>query len=221
MQSRDFEHSAQHFDKCFSIGFASGSEMDEIYSSRYSVYVNEFGFLPENESNVDIDEFDQDALHVVVRHRATGLLAGYFRYVISHGEQALPFAKYLPEAKALGTSKSAEVSRLFVSKAFRKRLNDTIYSPVIFRALYLSASYLHSLIFVGETFILAEQRLARAISNIDLEMVDTNVEVEMGHKKRRLYSFCRTGSKTSIDVEQFHRLFTKTLNVEVTFSQIA
>ena len=103
----------------------------DSYALRFQVYCTERGFLPEAAypECQEVDEYDASASHFAGFH-LNGDLAGTARLV--HGSlESLPLSrKCLVEPGALpadiGSAGVAEISRLAVSKTFRRRLMDGV-----------------------------------------------------------------------------------------------
>lgn len=112
------------------------TEMRENFKIRYQVYCLERGFLdpkyyPEGQES---DPYDAHALHVLASHR-TGHGAGTARLVL-HSSLGLPLAhhcqldppfRFLTDLSDARTRRYAEISRLAVSREFRRREGDTVY----------------------------------------------------------------------------------------------
>lgn len=110
--------------------------LQESYALRYEVYCNEQHFLaPEDYlSKLEIDAFDNRALHIGAINRE-GVLVGTVRLVLPSAK-GFPLFEHCPlfsEYKTLADSNNriqqaaAEISRLAVSKSYRRRANDGMY----------------------------------------------------------------------------------------------
>lgn len=108
----------------------------DSYALRYEVYCNEQHFLaPEDyPSGLEIDAFDDDAIHVGAINREGGLV-GTVRLVLPSArgfpfyEHCELFGEYKDLAKPDNPilQSTAEISRLAVSKSYRRRANDGLY----------------------------------------------------------------------------------------------
>jgi len=112
----------------------SEEQLHLVQHLRYRVYCQEFGYEnPEAFSNErEVDEFDEQSVHCLVMHRATGQAAGCVRVVpasnIDNGSM-LPMEKYCKDALHptyihklnQDRSTSCEISRLAVDGDFRRR----------------------------------------------------------------------------------------------------
>jgi N-acyl amino acid synthase of PEP-CTERM/exosortase system len=127
------------------IGANDDKLLAEVYRVRYQVYCVERELL-DGSAYLDFqesDEFDPYAVHVLARHR-NGEVAGTARLVL-HSERGFPcqayceffeeFA-YLRDSQSGGLATYSEVSRLAISKQFRRRASDSFYGgdPRIFGA---------------------------------------------------------------------------------------
>lgn len=110
--------------------------LQESYALRYEVYCNEQHFLaPEHyPSRLEIDPYDEHSIHVGAINREGGLV-GTLRLVLP-SSQGFPFHEHCqlfeeydgvasPASPIL--SSAAEISRLAVSKSYRRRANDGLY----------------------------------------------------------------------------------------------
>ncbi|SDX05876.1 PEP-CTERM/exosortase system-associated acyltransferase [Thiocapsa roseopersicina] len=112
------------------------SDLETVYSIRYQVYCVEREFLDEAHypTQLESDDYDAHALHVLATHRA-GHPAGTARLVMSSplGFPAMQHCVFSEEFGFLNDpshpslARYGEVSRLAVSKAFRRREGDTPY----------------------------------------------------------------------------------------------
>ncbi|MFB1485605.1 MULTISPECIES: PEP-CTERM/exosortase system-associated acyltransferase [unclassified Thiocapsa] len=112
------------------------SDLDTAYRIRYQVYCLERGFLDENDypDEAERDEFDAHSLHMLATHRA-GHPAGTARLVMpsplgfplmSHCVFTGDYA-FLNDPSHPALAGFAEISRLAVSKSFRRREGDSIF----------------------------------------------------------------------------------------------
>lgn len=118
------------------IGANDEELLAEVYRVRYQVYCVERELL-DGSVYLDFqerDEFDAQAVNVLARHRH-GEVAGTARLVLpsergfpcqAHCEFYDEFA-YLRDPRSPSLSTYSEVSRLAISKHFRRRASDTLY----------------------------------------------------------------------------------------------
>jgi N-acyl amino acid synthase of PEP-CTERM/exosortase system len=113
-----------------------GSGLEAAFRIRYQVYCVERRFLPEADypEQAETDEFDGDSVHAVATH-LSGEPAGTARLVLS-SRRGFPAARhcvfdepfgYLAETGHPALAHVAEVSRLAISKSFRRRRYDGLY----------------------------------------------------------------------------------------------
>jgi N-acyl amino acid synthase of PEP-CTERM/exosortase system len=104
----------------------------EIFKLRYKVYCEEWGFeRPEDHpGGIERDKFDQHSVHFVAIRRADQKLIGTTR-IILRSELGFPIEEHCQiDGEVLRCEKThwGEISRLAVSKDFRKRSgDDSIY----------------------------------------------------------------------------------------------
>lgn len=112
------------------------SDLHGSFRIRYQVYCVERGFLAEDNypQEIESDEYDAYSLHLLATHRS-GQPAGTARLVM-HSSLGFPLMRHCifsgdyahlndPSIQALEWY--AEISRLAISKAFRRRADDTPY----------------------------------------------------------------------------------------------
>lgn len=107
-----------------------GMGMDAIFNLRYQVYCLECGFLDPQDypDQLEVDADDKRSVHFVATN-AQGLPAGTSRLVLSDGRESFPYAEHCPPFPGFippPAHLSAEVSRLAVSKNYRRRAGDTL-----------------------------------------------------------------------------------------------
>jgi len=110
---------------------------DEVYRIRFQVYCQDMHFEPEEAfpDRREVDAFDAQSRHCLLRHRPSGHFAGCVRVVLNRpGDPAsqLPFERYCPHSldrkrldpNRLPRHKLAEASRLAVLPDFRRRVDE-------------------------------------------------------------------------------------------------
>jgi N-acyl amino acid synthase of PEP-CTERM/exosortase system len=117
----------------FKIRLADTKALRQVaFHIRYGVYSKEFGWEPENDLEMEIDEYDDYAFHCLLEHRRTGAFAGCVRLVIppvNHPHFQLPFEKNclysarseIMDSTTLKRGSFGEISRLAVLASFRRR----------------------------------------------------------------------------------------------------
>lgn len=103
----------------------------EIYGVRYQVYCLERGFLSAENypDELETDEDDPRSAHFAVRNLEQEMV-GTARLVLGSSEEPLPFELHCPASDTFSAPPrafTAEVSRLAVSKAYRRREGDSPY----------------------------------------------------------------------------------------------
>ncbi len=106
----------------------------EVYGVRYRVYCEEFNYeaIDKFPDKIEMDEYDEQSLHCLIVHKASGTAAGCVRLVpvCAHQEKGLlPLEKFcqhsldqaLIEQMHLVRDTQCEISRLAVDGAFRRR----------------------------------------------------------------------------------------------------
>lgn len=113
-------------------------DLEATYRIRYQVYCVERGFFHRDAYPLETeqDEFDGQAVHILASH-TNGLPAGTARLVI-HSRLGFPLARHCEfapghrfledcSAQAKTLAGYAEISRLAISKVYRRREGDTLY----------------------------------------------------------------------------------------------
>lgn len=113
------------FDSCFEVFLADTPESKEIhYRLRYQVYCDEMGFEDKERfpDRQETDEWDNDAVHFLVRHKYTGQWLGALR-LVRHKDYGFPFQERCNLHEKLsrtGYKHAIEISRLCVLKEARR-----------------------------------------------------------------------------------------------------
>lgn len=107
------------------------ADLEQAYRLRFQVYCVENGFedparYPEG---LEHDRFDKRALHTILVHRPSGLVAGTVRIILpARGPSGLDLPLEHLLGRPLGLPRStAEISRFAISKDFRRRQVDGLY----------------------------------------------------------------------------------------------
>jgi N-acyl amino acid synthase of PEP-CTERM/exosortase system len=105
--------------------------LNEIYKLRYKVYVEEWGFEKREDHPGDIekDEFDEHSVHFAVRRKGEDRLIGTIRMITS-SDKGFPIEKHCTidaDLSAFDKNRFGEISRLAISKDYRKRATDSVY----------------------------------------------------------------------------------------------
>lgn len=113
------------------------AQAEEVFRLRYQVYCRENGFIDPamTKSELERDIYDRHALHALLMHRPSGRPVGTVRVILprlDHPERSFPLQNvcdhpllYDPER----LQRTCEISRLCMTKAFRKRPDDSALLP--------------------------------------------------------------------------------------------
>ena len=123
------------FNQYFEMVSATSDELkNEVYKLRYQVYCIETGFLNSEHypDGLEFDEFDQQSIHYLIRHRKSGEYAAATRLILpdaNNPEKLFPVELYCKIDNAtmmrpINREHHGEVSRFCVSKAFKKRKKE-------------------------------------------------------------------------------------------------
>jgi N-acyl amino acid synthase of PEP-CTERM/exosortase system len=126
----------ERFDQYFEIVCANTPELLRIaHSIRYQVYCVERAFeSDEHRNGLEIDPFDERAIHSLIIHRASGEAAGTVRLIRPDQrmlKRSFSFQQLVEPAVLEGLScfpvrSMAEISRFSISKTFRGRARNTL-----------------------------------------------------------------------------------------------
>ena len=105
------------------------SVLEAIYRLRYQVYVNEWGFESpqEHPEGLEKDAYDQHSLHFYAYADSVENIVGTARLIMDFGS-TLPIEKHFDiheSPRDTPRNKIAEISRLAISKDFRRRTIDS------------------------------------------------------------------------------------------------
>jgi N-acyl amino acid synthase of PEP-CTERM/exosortase system len=131
------DRTVEYQDRYFRSSCVDGTpELEATYRIRHQVYCVERGFLSERTypNGLELDEYDSHALHLLAKHHA-GEPAGTLRLVM-HSELGFPLMRhcvfsgehaFLNDPSHPAMHHFAEISRVAVSKVFRRRAGDSPY----------------------------------------------------------------------------------------------
>ena len=185
---------------------------DEVYRIRHQVYCEELAFEPRRPDALERDEYDAHSLHLLIRSAQTGEFMGCTRVVLARPEDPhypLPFEKAcattldrsIVDPSKLPRNSIGEFGRLAVLARFRKRrgeeknaagLLQDFAAPTIPRfasilaGLYLGTIELARLNGIDILFVLTEERLARHLRILGVEIQTIGAPIE--HCGQRLPS---------------------------------
>jgi N-acyl amino acid synthase of PEP-CTERM/exosortase system len=124
-----------HFDRYFEMVSATSDELKyEVYKLRYQVYCIEHKFLNSEQypDHLECDDYEQQSVHYLIRHRKSGDYAGTTRLILPDAynpEKLFPLELYceidnVAVMQPINRKHLGEVSRFCVSKTFKKRRNE-------------------------------------------------------------------------------------------------
>jgi N-acyl amino acid synthase of PEP-CTERM/exosortase system len=197
----------------------TGELRDEAYRIRHQVYCEELHFEPERPDRRERDDYDAHALHCLIRSVRTGEFAGCTRLVRAWPGDPLyplPFERICAETidrsivdpQALPRESIAEVSRLAVIAAFRRRRGEHRQAapfsekslaegrrprfPHLLMGLYLATLELARLHGIETLFVLTEPRLAKHFARLGVHIEQIGAPVE--HRGKRVPSMMKVRS---------------------------
>jgi N-acyl amino acid synthase of PEP-CTERM/exosortase system len=105
--------------------------LNEVFKLRYKVYVEEWGFEKKEDhpGEIEKDEFDDHSVHFIVRRKGEEQIIGTIR-MITNSDKGFPIDKHCrieADLSAYDKYRFGEISRLAVSKDYRKRVTDAVY----------------------------------------------------------------------------------------------
>jgi len=124
-----------HFNQYFEMVPAISEELkNEVYKLRYQVYCIENVFESSSQfpDKMEFDDYDQQSVHYLIRHRRSGDYAATTRLILpdaNNTEKLFPLELYceidnVAVMQNINRKHLGEVSRFCVSKAFKKRKNE-------------------------------------------------------------------------------------------------
>lgn len=145
--------------------------LNEIYRLRYKVYVEEWGFEKKEDHphGMEKDVYDDHSIHFVVRKKGDIGIIGTIR-MITNSANGFPIEKHCTIEKDLSVfnrDRFGEISRLAVSKDFRRRATDTVYmdgiplSPDALDKMYSGQRKMSNDIVLGLYKCIYQESLAR------------------------------------------------------------
>ena len=185
---------ANIFCRFFELVWANGEEIEAAQRVRYEVYCREFGFEKEEDcpGGLETDTYDSQSIHCIVRHRASGQVAGCVRVVHTLSDDAvaeLPIERYCGHGlehprlhpARLPREQICEISRLAIPMAFRRRVgearspvgdvNTLLFEPEEYRtypllatALFFAADSVVALTGLKHVFAMMQPPLARRLA---------------------------------------------------------
>lgn len=189
------------------------TQRNELFSLRYDVYVEEFGFENINDfpDRLESDEYDNNSILFILRHKPTNKLAGCFRIITDHifNDKPLPFVSHIPDSvwikfrNKYGRHAISEISRIAVAKEFRQRhsspkgvvscadtnierLGGKRVLSLVAPVMYFTICHACKLFGIHASFAMMEKSLARRLCKVGIKFNRVGPEVEY-HGKRAAY----------------------------------
>jgi N-acyl amino acid synthase of PEP-CTERM/exosortase system len=197
------------FDKHFNILYADTAPLvEKALRLRYDVYCREFQYEREEDcpGGIERDEYDAEAVHLLVVHRASDVPAGCVRMITARPKEPtflLPMERHcghtLKETDRhpgrLPRERIAEISRLAVHTSFRRRAGEKDSEtgalkreaftdeeqrtfPLISLALFAGATALLALTERQHMLVMMEPRLARLLRSLGFPFVQIGERTE-------------------------------------------
>ena len=204
----------QSFKKHFEIVPAVTAELrDEAFRIRHQVYCEELNYEPLRPDGREVDQYDAQSLHCLIRSRDAGEFIGCTRLILcrrSDPDYPLPFERTcassldrsIIDPRALPRHRIAEVSRLAVIRRYRRRRGERASPapiteesfgnavgprfPYILVGLYLATTELAALNGIDTLFILSEPKLAHHFARLGVKITRLGDPVE--HRGKRIPS---------------------------------
>ncbi|MBL4940185.1 MAG: PEP-CTERM/exosortase system-associated acyltransferase [Colwellia sp.] len=198
---------AEHFTQFLQPQIAINDELEEeAFKIRHNVYCEELAFEDVKEGGLEKDEFDQQSIFSLIKHKPSNEYTSCVRVVrIQQEGQLLPIEKFCLDAitnedlhpRRFNRSEICEISRLAVKADFRRRKTDQFkgsatgviqessYSEVELRCfpfiaigLYMSAATMAINTGIRHGYVMMEPRLARSMSFIGIKFQPLGEPIE-------------------------------------------
>lgn len=220
MSTQENSHLGTSFRQYFKIVPALTEELRrEAYRVRHSVYCEDLQFEFSRSDRFEVDEYDANSLHLLIRSVTNDTFIGCTRIVrppSNSNDRRLPFEKTCAKAldlsiidpSRLPTDKIGEVSRLAVIAAFRRRKGEKNHPiniseedfgtgpimrfPYIPLGLYIGTVELARIHDIRVLFMLTEERLASHFNRLGAQLVSIGAPIE--HRGLRFPSMVEISS---------------------------
>ncbi len=205
--NHDAKNIAEHFTQFLAPEVATTPELrDEVFKIRHNVYCEELAFEQVKEEGMEKDEFDDQSIFSMIKHKPSDVYTSCVRVVQSRNEnELLPLEKYCLNSiqnKELHPSNFArheicEISRLAVKADFRRRASDKFkgsatgaiseatYSetelrcfPFIAIGLYMAAATMAINTGINHVYVMMEPRLARSMKFVGIKFIQLGEAIE-------------------------------------------
>lgn len=232
---------AKEFNQHFEFKVINNTEeMQEIKKLRYNVFIEEMQYDLKRDPfrKMESDRFDTNAIHCLIRHRRTGLTAGYLRLIIpeageSRGLKLLPIeSEYQAEFYSNELKPSyflldtiCEASRLAVSKIFRTPSiynqmdfteSEKRYFPMIIASLFACSYVLADLSKKTNMFAIMEPGLPRLLNISGFRFEKIGKEIKMFGKRNPYYINRKLAdSGASIEIVTLYKSIKKEISQQI------
>lgn len=204
----------------FSLKLATDEhDRQRVYRLRHEVYCQEIGYTPPDcdSSGMELDPYDESALHCLMVHRRSGIDAGCFRLILpnpdsEHSEPRLPLQAYAGTSLTHATlhpdrlplEEMCEISRFATARVFRNRpirhetLDDARLTyafsdeerrvfPLITISLFLATHALVDLVGRRHIFAMMASRLPRLLAMSGFRFIRVGDAIELHGKRNAFY----------------------------------
>jgi N-acyl amino acid synthase of PEP-CTERM/exosortase system len=196
--SHDASNIAEHFTQFLEPQVAVSKVLEEeAFKIRHNVYCEELAFEEIKEGGQEKDEFDEQSIFSLIKHKPTNTYTSCVRVVqIQKEGQLLPIEKFCLDSitdeklhpSRFNRKEICEISRLAVKSDFRRRKTDqfkgsatgaiqeTTYSEVELRCfpfiaigLYMAAATMAIDTGIKHVYVMMEPRLARSMKFVGIK----------------------------------------------------
>lgn len=205
--SHDAYNIAEHFTQFLQPQVATTQALrEEVFRIRHNVYCEELAFEDVKDSKQEKDEFDDQSIFSLIKHKPSSTYTSCVRIVQSEKlEQLLPIEKYCLDSitneelhpQRFNRKEICEISRLAVKSDFRRRKTDQFkgsgtgviqessYSetelrcfPFIAIGLYMAAATMVIDTGIRHVYVMMEPRLARSMKFVGIHFVQLGEPIE-------------------------------------------
>jgi len=205
--NRDAHSIADHFTQFLSPEVAITPELrDEVFRIRHNVYCEELAFEQVKEGGKEKDEFDDQSIFSLIKHKPSDIYTSCVRVVTSSDEkELLPIEKFCLASiqnqdlhpRNFQRHEICEISRLAVKADFRRRASDkfkgsaigaikeSTYSetelrcfPFIAIGLYMASATMAIDSGINHVYVMMEPRLARSMKFVGIKFIQLGDAIE-------------------------------------------
>ena len=205
--SHDAYNIAEHFTQFLEPQVAVNNTLEEeAFRIRHNVYCEELAFEEVKEGGQEKDEFDDQSVFSLIKHKPSGTYTSCVRVVrIEKEGQLLPIEKFCLDSitdeklhpSRFNREEICEISRLAVKEDFRRRktdqfkgsgtgvIHETNYSEVELRCfpfiaigLYMTAATMAIETGIRHVYVMMEPRLARSMKFVGIKFQQLGEPIE-------------------------------------------